>query len=526
MDFDGDGDGDLVLLPQHYSMPRFFYFDRPQQRFVELDYSPLPERIKASYLLFVDLDQDGILDLLAGTLSQKSELIQHPLRLFKAKKSKGRISYLEVKGAFESGAAKGAATLMALDFDLDGRLDLFQGNWLNYQDGQQLPVKDILLQGVKDGFHFRNVSALLRDEYQSVSDSQQSRWGQARPTFGASLCDVDFNGYPDIVTASSSGFANRLWINQSGPQGGRLFKDFGREAGMASDLDGSNLPLGGGNSQFALCADYNSDGLIDMIIGEITHSYDPLGRDRSAILTGSQLTTPPQFLRTEYKFDTEEEQRWNRGDRRAIWFDFNSDGLLDLLVENSGFPPHSRLLLFQQRPDHSFFGYAQDAGVDILNPSGAVVMDVNQDGLLDIIVGQSSIRDARIQPRLYLFENHATSVADLRSLHIKLVGESSNLAGVGASIWLKSNQRIQYRIAHSTHGPLASQSTSTVHFGLAAKERVEYLEVRWPYRSKKKGRREIGGAKRYSLAKLIHTTKAAVWDLTIKESGGVIANKR
>ena len=79
--------------------------------------------------------------------------------------------------------------------------------------------------------------------------------------------------------------------------------------------------------------------------------------------------------------------------RRGSWVDFNNDGLLDLLVDNSGFPPHSKLIMFYQNEDHSFEDQSVQLGVDITNPLNTTILDFNRDGKMDFITFQTDTRN-------------------------------------------------------------------------------------------------------------------------------------
>ena len=123
----------------------------------------------------------------------------------------------------------------------------------------------------------------------------------ATPTFGVSTCDIDQNGFPDILTSSNNGYYNKLWFNLFDPSiNYRHFRDYAKETGYASDNNGARDRLGGGHSFVAVCADYNNDGLMDVYSGELFHSHDNESKDKSALLTGSRSIFPPKFLRTEY----------------------------------------------------------------------------------------------------------------------------------------------------------------------------------------------------------------------------------
>ena len=524
IDFDRDGWTDLAILPDYFSTPEFYHFSPQTKRFERLGYSPLGEDTQGSFLNFADLDGDGSLDVLLGTLVQKSELTKKSLRIFRGSIKSGRLRYEEIPNPFSPNVRKRLlnfplSSLSLLDFDLDGKLDLFLGGWFYHgPKGEVTNAPDILLKG--EGFKFQDTSSLLSNEDAS----------RAAPTFASATCDIDLDGYPDILTASSNGHPNKLWLNQQntsdGQGSGRLFRDFGAESGYAQDHEGRLQLRGGGHSFFSSCADYNNDSLMDIFLGELFHAHDPKTVDLSSILTGKNLETP-QFIRTPYTND--EQRRWSQGDRRGVWLDYNVDGLTDLLVDNSGFPPRSRLVLFHQNPDHSYEDRAPRAGIDLVNPVGSITLDVNRDGRPDILVGQDRVRDARIRPRLYLFEN-AIPREGRRSVRFYLRGQTSNARGIGSLVTLETSKGKKRQWVEYHQGPQASQNQEGIQFGLAKGEAPLKVSVHWPY-WKGAGRPTVAGEARqrqpsektvYSLSryKFRHFLS-----LTLHENGKTSLNK-
>lgn len=482
VDLNFDGFTDLVLLPTYYSRPKFLLFDSATKKFVPSSYDPLPEDFKSSFMVIVDMNKDTIPDLLSVVLNQRSEVSKIPIKYYRGEIVKGLLSFKEAKDAFTL-PAEPTSSLTVVDFDLDGWLDIFVGNWFETKNGQHLPVADRLLRNAKG--KFVEVTGLLRSEATKTSDHLYPP--NARPTYGSSSCDVDQNGFPDIMTVSSSGYKNKLWINQQELNtGDRFFEDLGPVTNYASDPDGSLIPTGGGRSFFSACTDYNDDGLMDIFLGELSHAYDNESVDRSSILTGSKETSPPFFLRTEYLSDATSES-WNQGDRRGIWLDYNIDGKIDLVVDNSGFPPYSRLVLFEQDESRAFMNVGSQAGIDMVNPTGTITIDLNQDGLPDLITSQNKIRKADIAERLYVFENQ-TERAGRRSIKVHLHGIKANAQGIGAMVMLytqSGEQKIvQRRWVETSQGGLPSQNEAGIIFGVAPGVEAVGLKVRWPYAQK------------------------------------------
>ncbi len=471
------------MLPKYFGVPEFYEFNSAKKKFQKLSYYPFGQKIQASFLNFVDLNKDGVLDLIVGTLNQKSEVKKEPLKIYKARRSKGRIRYREVTNFIQDKDLKkindlALSSVSAFDYDLDGKLDLYLGSWFKYpKNGPVRILPDIFLKG--DRFKFYNYSPVLYREYEK---DESDYFLHATPTFATSTCDVDLDGFPDILTASSNGYKNKLWMNRyDGKRKVREYRDFGLMTGFAADQEGILELTGGGYTNFVSCFDYNNDQIMDIFVGELTHYYQGEKVDRSSILTGSRRNFPPKFYRTPYTHESNLE--WTQSDRRGVWGDFNSDGLADLLVDNSGYPPRTRLVLFEQQEDKSYLDKAPDRGIDIANPSGTIKIDINNDGRLDIITGQSDIRSSKISNQIFVWENQIPRNNN-RSLRFFVRGRKSNFYGIGALVTLQTTKHKRVQYLEYSRGPQASQNEEGAHFGLVPGERPIWVEVRFPYRYK------------------------------------------
>lgn len=482
IDFNFDGYTDLVILPTYYSRPKFYAWNKQANKFELWSHDPLPADFKSSFMLFYDMNKDRVPDLISGVLNQRSEVSQIPVKIYYGEMIGGKLKFVEEPGAIST-PVEPTSGISVIDFDLDGWPDLFISNWFENRKGQYLPVADRLLRNNKG--KFEEVTSMLRDEADKLPSQLYPQ--NAKPTYGASTCDIDQNGFPDIMTVSSSGHKNKLWMNlKEARTGERYFEDIGPVSNYASDPDGSLIPTGGGRSFFSACTDYNDDGIMDIFLGELSHAYDNESVDRSSILTGSKELYPPYFLRTEYVSDATSES-WNQGDRRGVWVDYNLDGRVDLLVDNSGFPPYSRLVMFEQDETRAFVNVGSQLGIDIVNPTGTITLDVNRDGLPDILTSQNNVRKADIPPRLYLFQNNQKLIGK-RIFKIHVNGIKSNTEAIGAMVMLytqtKNKKIVQRRWVEYTQGGLPSQNESGITFGVAEGVDVVGVKVRWPYAQK------------------------------------------
>lgn len=460
---------DLVLLEDFYSSPKFLIFNPKISKFELMNY-PFKETVRASYLNFADLDHDGIIDVIVTSLNQKSEMTKQPIRIFRGELNGSGINFVE-EGQLKMPITS-PGNLSLLDYDLDGELDIFVANWFDYFGTTPKIVPSYLFKG--NGFKFNNVSQLLEGEFELNKTNKEFK--KATPSFGATVCDIDQNGFPDILTNSSNGYFNKMWINQDRNQE-RYFADFAEEAGYASDNDGGKEIKGGNNSFYSLCLDYNIDRLIDIVVGNMFQDRDPETRDRSAILTGSRFKFPPTFIRSEI-YQEVVNPNWSEGDRRGVQIDFNLDGLDDLVVENSGFPPNSRLIFFKQNNDHSYEDIGSKLGINLVNPSGTVTIDVNRDGKMDLIVGQSDVRVTGSKNRIYLFENEVIREKK-GSLKLHLQGRLSNSNAISGSAFLVTNEKKYYKNIVDNYGSLPSQNESGVYFSFN-KEIPKEIIVAWP----------------------------------------------
>lgn len=230
VDLNNDGYTDLVVLEDYYSVPKFFYFNPKVKKF-ELGENPFPENVRASFLNFVDLDHDGIYDVIVGSLNQKTAMTKKAPLLFRGELVDNKIKF-KAEGELPVGIIP-SASISVLDYDLDGKLDIFISNWFDFSKGSPKVIPNILLKG--DGFKFENVSYLLTGEFDKAKSTKE--FNNIAPTFGATVCDIDQNGFPDILTNSSNGYYNKLWMNVE-KLNERTFEDYGEKSGYAADEDG------------------------------------------------------------------------------------------------------------------------------------------------------------------------------------------------------------------------------------------------------------------------------------------------
>jgi len=167
----------------------------------------------------------------------------------------------------------------------------------------------------------------------------------------------------------------------------------------------------------------------------------------------------------------------------AEFADFNNDARLDLFIAKgnveqmpdfAAFDPDNLLL---QKHDGSFSEMGDQAGIALdRRGRGAAVVDLNLDGLLDLVVVN---REENISLFRQTGVRHADHlVAGGNWLQIELRQPGVNQRAVGATVSIKTGNHNQTRRIR-VGGGHASGSSGFIHVGLGVAERAQ-IRIRWP----------------------------------------------
>jgi len=420
-----------------------------------------------------------------------------------------------------------------VDANLDGFLDVWMSN--NKRGDDNGPLQDRLYLGQGDGSFTDATDALglttsLWNSVDRLNEAEAHTWG-----WGATACDLNNDGIPELLSASYGRVPNHLWqgrwedaavsYENRSVDSGYAFDDradwttnvsaqcYCRDNPSAEDcelapepgVDCSMLAAAfgpnyrwshggdretwrlGGNSATTSCADVDNDGWLDLLTGEIVHwdvgsSSDPAellfndGRDDVALRRpGNEATGLARDVG---------EIGWDHGDMNNLLFDFDNDGWMDVYISASDYAGN-RGLLFHQAEPRQFEEVPTDDGFEHNRSAGAGAADFDRDGDLDLAVGHSRMRcggtsgaDCYESVQLRLFEN----VADGRNQWLQLLlrgGDGSNRSAIGARVTIERCGVTMTRQVDGGHGHQATQNEQVVHFGLADQEEVE-VTVHWP----------------------------------------------
>jgi len=340
-----------------------------------------------------------------------------------------------------------------LDYDNDGLLDLYVGNYLNFDpdykyyyapDGFPGPLaydaqSDHLYHNKGDG-SFEDVT-----EEMGISDLD----GRA---MGVGSADYDHDGYMDICVANDH-TVNYMWHNDQG----KGFTDLATLSGTGFSQAGEATV-----SMSVDYADYNKDELLDIFISDDNYCslYENMGngvfRDNSyasgiSVASGQFVGWSSSFL--DFDNDADPDLFKTNGELKHLY------GQEDQIFENLGNG------LFKD-VSVTLSGYFEEEYVG----RGACIGDYDNDGDLDIFI-------VNLNSESRFLRNNKGN--ENNWLIVDLIGTRSNRDGVGASLRLFANDKVQITQKKSTSGYL-SQSDPRIHFGLAGHEKVDKLEITWP----------------------------------------------
>jgi hypothetical protein len=279
-----------------------------------------------------------------------------------------------------------------VDYDRDGWLDLYVGNYLKYDIEQNEPC--FLVSGQRDycpptAFRPQPDHLYHNDRDGTFSDVTERALagGENGPTLGVTAADFNGDGWPDVYVANDNQ-DNVLWMNQRNG----TFRNTALLAGVALTAEGKAEASMGVDA-----GDFDNDGDEDLLMTELTGEGSNLYvNDGTATFEdrGTHSGLGPYSL-PYTGFGT-------------AWFDFDNDGWLDVLTVNGTiaaiealhqahdpFPLDQRKQLFRNLGNGRFEDVTGRAGAAFGRSDvgrGAAFGDVDNDGDVDVLVGNAAGR--------------------------------------------------------------------------------------------------------------------------------------
>ena len=410
-----------------------------------------------------DYDNDGFDDLFVSYFGQN--------RLYR---NRGNGTFEDVTRAagLTQARTRWGTGCAFLDYDRDGKLDLFVANYIDL-DLATAPTPESGLcrykgipvacgpPGLTGG---KNVLYHNRGNGTFEDVSEKSGITRASGTYGLGVSTLDFDndGWVDLYVANDSNPSAVYRNNHDG-----TFVDVGVKSGCAYSQDGK--PQAG---MGVAIGDYDRNGTMDVFktnfAGDTSTLYANSGDgfcDDRTFAAGIGVNT-----------------RWLGWGTAFV--DLDNDGWLDLFLTNGHVYPEvsqikteagyqQRKVVYRNLGNGRFADVTEKLGPPATTPKagrGAAFGDFNNDGQIDVAI-------ANVNDRPDLFR--LTGDPRHHWITLRLVGVASNRDAIGARVRCVTGERQQWQEVRGG-GSYLSQNDFRVHFGLDTATRVDRIEVRWP----------------------------------------------
>lgn len=470
VDYDNDGWMDIVMLtgqrfgntPKEATIR--LYKNNRDGTFTDVtDQSGLRRSAWAFGITVGDYDNDGFDDLFITCWGQN--ILFH-------NNGDGTFTDVTEKAGLTHAAKRWGTGCTWIDYDRDGRLDLFVSNYMVFDPGK-IPAR-----GKDPGCNYRGVpvncgpAGLPKEQcalYHNNGDgtftdvSRQSGISTVRPGYGltAVAADFDGDGWTDIYVACDTTYSLFFRNNHDG-----TFTEQALESGIALNEDGqeqSGMGLGVG--------DFNTDGYLDILKTHFTEDTPALYQNNGKGYFRD--VTIQSGLGVETRFVC-----WGAG-----MFDLDNDGLPDLFYATGMVYPEvepfkTPRVVYRNLGGGRFEELMDQAGPGITEAHcgrGVAFGDFDNDGDLDILI-------VNLNEPPSLLRNDITG--GNHWLKVLLVGTKSNRSAIGATVVAGYGGRKQAQAVLGQSSYL-SVNDRRLHFGLGQAASAD-LEIQWPSGAREK----------------------------------------
>jgi enediyne biosynthesis protein E4 len=419
----------------------------------------------ASAVTVGDYDNDGFDDLFTTYWGQNA--LYH-------NNGNGTFTDVTSRAGLATKGSRWGSGCAFVDYDRDGRLDLFVANYLKFDIAQAPePGKgpNCLWKGIAVNCGPKGLPTETNLLYHNNGDgtfadvSESSGISKVRDRYAMTAVVTDFNddGWPDIYVACDSTASILYKNNRDGS-----FADVAVETGAAYNEDGQ-AQAGMG----VTVGDYNGDGHVDIFK---THFADDL-----PILYKNSGRAFFEDSSRAAGFDHTPFVQWGTG-----LVDFDNDGWPDVFTVTGNvypevekhfkqYPHKSTRLVYRNLGNGRFKDVTPVCGPGVLAPHssrGCAFGDFDNDGDIDVLVMNMNEAPS-------LLRNDRVSRGANNWLKLKLIGGRSNRSAVAARVRLRAAAHLQTQEI-SSQSSYYSHNDSRLHFGLGANTKADQIEIRWP----------------------------------------------
>jgi hypothetical protein len=397
---------------------------------------------------WADFDNDGDQDLLLT--GQEEFLFRNDGGLFVDITANSGIddSQIHTCNGVTSEGHVPTETATWLDYDGDGLLDVYLGNFICWDDG--FAAKDMLYRNLGDGT-FENVS-------EGAGVMLWQGYGQAARS--TSPADYDNDGDMDLLVNNYRLHRNLFWRNL----GDGTFSDAAAQTTLAGTKQGSAY----GHSISSTWADFDHDGFLDVFVANLAHPRFLEFSDKSRLYMNSGGADPVfEDVTAETGF------RYQETAGGAIAWDYDNDGDMDLLW-NCIYADRPSQFYRNEWPEGGWTEVTYPTGLRITNGWEVSIADLDDDGDLDYTANKYGTEN---DDNLFLNKNPWNR----RSVQIRPLGRGlggTNRDGFGARVrvMVEGVDRMQEKVPSSG---ISNQSSPWLHFGIGQADAAD-VTVEFP----------------------------------------------
>ncbi len=457
---DLDNDGWLDLFSTSYSLSdQTNLYKNTKGYFKDVGQNSIVGSLKGGLNhIHGDFNNDGLVDIYIARGAWLSNFghFRNTLLI-----NKGNFCFQEITKSSGIKSEHPTGSIAVADVDLDGDLDLFEGN-------ESTGDKNTSYLYINDGHAIFSVDSLFSKDLGFVKGAV---WG-----------DINDDRYPDLFI-SRYGQPNLLYVNTTGEKGYISFEEIGKYAKV-------DLPI---HSFTCWFWDYNQDGKLDLFVS----AYD----NTNAHLICDDIVKEMKGEPTSGAFPKVYK---NRGDNQ---FDDVTEelGLSTLLytmggnfgdITNNGYPDFycgtgefniwatipNRMFVYEKG---SYKEVTRSGGFgQIQKGHGVSFGDFDRDGDLDIFHQVGGAVESDVFQDM-LFENPGN---ENNWIQIKFEGTQSNRSAIGASVhfYASGPQGKQYFHQQISTGGSFGANPLLLHQGLSSCTTIDSVLVEWPHHSNNK----------------------------------------
>ncbi len=339
------------------------------------------------------------------------------------------------------------------DYNQDGRLDAFVGNFLAFDPEYVSPTNPELMPHPSE--YAGQASLMYMQEpdgsFKEVTAELELLYPDSK-CMGLTIFDYDQDGDLDMFQGNDHQ-ANFMFRNE-----GDRFSEVGVEIGVAVNSHGQTT-----GSMHGAIGDVDGDGLIDLLVPDLRYGalYRNLGNGTFEDIT-EQSGVSAAFA--------------GKGQWASALFDYDNDGDPDLFSANGN--GEELILQYPLLMENDGKGNFTDIGKadspyfsEKRSGRSAAIWDYDNDGDLDIIISHVDLKANAV-----LLRNNCSN--DNHWIGLSLEGEDGPAAAIGATVVVHQGEKKSVFINQWATTYLTNNDPR-LHIGLGDNPEIDRLEINW-----------------------------------------------